>query len=76
MFVDDYKEASFRHKHSISLQPVQVLLQGFCLQSSNCEDITQRITDDITTLENSLARGIYMLCIDHCSGIIKLVLEV
>lgn len=40
---------------SLNPQPVQVLLQGFYLQSSNCDDIVKNISEDITALENELS---------------------
>ena len=46
---------------------MQVLLQGFCLKSSNCDEIARKVAADITTLENQLSRGIiYSIIIKGC----------
>jgi hypothetical protein len=43
--------------HPGCVKPVQVLLQGFCLKSSNCDEIARKVAADVTALENRLSRG-------------------
>lgn len=40
-----------------SKKPVKVLVQGFCLQSTNYREIVDKTVSDVTLLENQLSEG-------------------